>query len=275
MTIEDRIKGCIFGQAIGDALGLGTEFMSMEEVMRNYPQGLTDYAQIVQDRHRSGWKRGEWTDDTDMMLCIADAVIVDGGTVDYMHIARNFKAWAMGTPRGIGKNTFMVLSLADYLDDPIRAAAFMWRLSKHQSAANGGLMIIYDKGHMMSMDEICQIGDIYSAEIRRYLESDSMLSDYHLDSPKDMGYTLKALAVAMWAYFHAKSFEEGLVAIVNAGGDTDTNAAIACSILGAKFGFSSIPAKCVDGLVGKERLEVLCQDFAFLLTRFGGDMIRV
>lgn len=75
MTIQDRIKGCIFGQAIGDALGLGTEFMSKEEVMRNYPHGLTDYAQIVQDRHRSGWKRGEWPDDTDMMLCIADAVV--------------------------------------------------------------------------------------------------------------------------------------------------------------------------------------------------------
>lgn len=119
------------------------------------------------------------------------------------------------------------------------------------------------------MDEICQIGDIYSAEIRRYLESGSMLSDYHLDSPKDMGYTLKTLAVAMWAYFHAKSFEVGLVAIVNAGGDADTNAAIACSILGAKFGFSSIPTKYIDGLIGKEKLEVLCQDLYTILTKVG------
>lgn len=28
---EERIKGCVFGQAIGDALGLGTEFMSERE----------------------------------------------------------------------------------------------------------------------------------------------------------------------------------------------------------------------------------------------------
>ena len=51
------------------------------------------------------------------------------------------------------------------------------------------------------------------------------------------------------------SFEEGLLAVVNAGGDADTNAAVACAILGAKYGFHAIPKEYVDGLLYKETLD--------------------
>lgn len=70
-----------------------------------------------------------------------------------------------------------------------------------------------------------------------------------------MGYTLVTLSVALWAYWHATSFEEGLLAVVNAGGDADTNAAVACAILGAKFGFNSIPKEYVDGLIYRDQME--------------------
>ena len=69
-----------------------------------------------------------------------------------------------------------------------------------------------------------------------------------------MGYTLKTLAAAIWCLFHCNSFEEGLLAVVNAGGDADTNAAVTCSLLGARYGISAIPPKYIDGLVGKDKL---------------------
>ena len=40
--IYDRMMGCLYGNAIGDALGLGAEFMSRDEVRRFYPQGLKE-----------------------------------------------------------------------------------------------------------------------------------------------------------------------------------------------------------------------------------------
>ena len=96
--LKDRIKGVIYGQAIGDALGLGTEFMSKEEVKKCYPFGLSSYEQIEQDDHRVRWPKGAWTDDTEMMLCIAK-VIIQEGNINLTSIARYFKDWFNGNPR--------------------------------------------------------------------------------------------------------------------------------------------------------------------------------
>ena len=84
--IKDRMLGCLYGQAIGDALSLGSEFMNKDEVHRAYPDGLCKYEQIIQDAHRRRWPIGAWTDDTDMMLCILSAFengkVNEGGDAD-------------------------------------------------------------------------------------------------------------------------------------------------------------------------------------------------
>ena len=40
MITTDKFKGVIFGQAIGDALGLGTEGMTTEDMAWKYPNGI-------------------------------------------------------------------------------------------------------------------------------------------------------------------------------------------------------------------------------------------
>ena len=62
----------------------------------------------------------------------------------------------------------------------------------------------------------------------------------------DMGYTLKAMQVALWCVRRAADFEAALIAVVNAGGDTDTNGAVAGAVLGAHFGLEAIPKRWCD-----------------------------
>lgn len=56
-----------------------------------------------------------------------------------------------------------------------------------------------------------------------------------------MGWVLHALQNAFFELLHASSFEEGLVATVGRGGDTDTNGAIAGALLGARHGAADMP----------------------------------
>ena len=137
--INDRFLGTIFGQAVGDALGLSTEFMSKQEVDRFYPNGIEDYSQIVQDDHRRRWQRGDWTDDTDMMLCILDSFVACQ-KVDILDIARRFKEWMMNGGMGIGRHTYNVMALGDYTSNPQKAAEIIWKMGKKKAAANGAVM---------------------------------------------------------------------------------------------------------------------------------------
>ena len=138
-TIKERFLGTIFGQAVGDALGLSTEFMSKQEVDRFYPNGIEDYSQIVQDDHRRRWQRGDWTDDTDMMLCILDSFVACRKG-DILDIARRFKEWMMNGGMGIGRHTYNVMALGDYTSNPQKAAEIIWKMGKKKAAANGSVM---------------------------------------------------------------------------------------------------------------------------------------
>lgn len=296
-TIIDKLKGTIYGQAIGDALGLGTEGMTDEEIARKYPNGITHYKDIFQDRHRIRWQKGDWTDDTDMMLCIANAVIANK-RVNLTAIAQNFKDWADGEPMGIGENTYLALCLADYVEKPFEVSKMLWEMNNRESAPNGGLMRtsivgIFPKDIETHAADICRlthydlrcvgscvivstlihnliynnIGLPYNEIINLANKYDERIKEYvdlalsqdirtlRLQDEQSVGYTLKCLSVALWAYWHAKSFEDGLLTVVRAGGDADTNAAVASAILCAKYGYNSIPSEYKDGLIYREQLD--------------------
>ena len=112
----DQVRGIIYGQAIGDALGLGTEFLTKSEVKRYYPNGLTRYGAIIRDRHRRRWESGAWTDDTDQMLCIFDSLL-QKRAVDVLDIASRLYQWAAQGGMGIGNTVRTVLSDPEFLSE--------------------------------------------------------------------------------------------------------------------------------------------------------------
>ena len=82
-----------------------------------------------------------------------------------------------------------------------------------------------------------------------------------MDDEKSMEYTLRTLGAALWAYWHATSYKEGILKIVLLGGDADTNAAVAGAILGAKFEIDQIPEEWRNGLLYASMLYNKVQKF--------------
>ena len=89
---EDQFSGTMVGLAVGDALGLPTEFISRQRILERFgPQGLTDFAP------GHGHPAGTFTDDTQMSLAVADGLLeAEGEELDELLrcISSRFVAWA-------------------------------------------------------------------------------------------------------------------------------------------------------------------------------------
>ncbi|MEX0918005.1 MAG: ADP-ribosylglycohydrolase family protein [Candidatus Paceibacterota bacterium] len=87
----------------------------------------------------------------------------------------------------------------------------------------------------------------------------SRLNDQH-DLPYDPGaWPMRGTAefslyVALYALRHSNSFAEGIEIAVRVGGDTDTYAAIAGGLLGARYGYSGIPREWRNTILGHDQM---------------------
>ncbi|GAB2884755.1 ADP-ribosylglycohydrolase family protein [Streptomyces mayteni] len=77
---RSRVRGCLLGGAVGDALGAGVEFESIEAIReRHGAEGVDDYVPAY-------GRRGAITDDTQMTLFTVDGLI-------RAHVRRDTGAW--------------------------------------------------------------------------------------------------------------------------------------------------------------------------------------
>ena len=141
---QDRIRGTLYGQAIGDALGVQAEFIP--KVQLTLPTGNLKYKTTYHGA--TVWKPGEYTDDTSQAVCLLEAYLsgieISGRSSkllpDPLLIAHNFVRWVEEDGRGMGAHTYKVLTDMMYKHDPLTVSKYMWEQSGKESAPNGAVM---------------------------------------------------------------------------------------------------------------------------------------
>ncbi|KAG0322194.1 hypothetical protein BGZ97_008346 [Linnemannia gamsii] len=151
--LHDRIRGILYGNAVGDAYGLATEFMSKKNARHLYGNGPIAFGSepgypIWEDTHRSKWDRNDFTDDTDQLLLILQSLEqTRDGRLHATNFAKRLKEWSvigfpeLGTPpRGIGYTVGSTLTHPDFRFNPHKAAFDIWDSRGRSLAANGAVM---------------------------------------------------------------------------------------------------------------------------------------
>lgn len=264
--IHSRAQGALMGLAIGDALGAPVEFMTNGEITAKYG--------VLKEIAGGGWlrlKAGQVTDDTEMSLCIARAIVTAGGW-DLAGIADNFAGWLRSKPIDIGDTCRK--GIRNYmLKGEMEAPFNQW------DAGNGAAMrmapvALFTLGdeslltrcaveqarlthnHPLSDAACIYIGKLLHLAIlgfsksRMRRELEGLLSEhetFRFEPYRGLssGYVVDTMQTVFHYFFRGRDFEECLVGTVNQGGDADTAGAIVGMLAGGYYGMESIPRRWV------------------------------
>ncbi len=284
---RQQVIGALVGSVVGDALGAPFEFGPAGQFSERFPAPARGSA--TEMCGGQGWAPGEWTDDTQMALLVADSLLAHGGLAE-QDLWDRFVGWVDAGPADVGVQSRQVLgSSGDW-----RTAAREHFEAGHRAAGNGSIMrtvpaaIFFARaGAEVSVDAARRIsalthGDpaagagcaIYHRMIAAALDGDdplAVLPDALADVPAEHrplwaealdpdwspaqarqpnGAVWPTLGTAVWALRQGLSFEDAMRAVIDVGGDTDTVACVTGGLLGATYGVQAIPSRWTTPLTG-------------------------
>lgn len=272
-----RATAAFLGLALGDALGATTEFMTPTEIRTQY--------KVHRKLVGGGWlglKPGQVTDDTEMSLALARAVIQKNGW-DLHQIADNFVIWMRDKPIDIGstvrkgirlymnKGTLQVplnewdagngavmrmapVALVTLGDDLLlqHCTLEQARLTHHHELSDAGCLCI---GRMVQAAVLgADRFDLHT--LSRELTEEYPTFRFNNYKGYASGYIVDTLQTVFNYIFTTGSFEECLIGVVNQGGDADTTGAIAGMIAGALYGHEQLPRAWLKKLDCNVRREI-------------------
>jgi ADP-ribosyl-[dinitrogen reductase] hydrolase len=279
----NKIKGALYGVAIGDALGVTTEFLTKEEIQREY-----GFVREITGGGVFHFPRGAVSDDTDMTMAVARGILKNPQD-PIEAIGDEFLKWYASRPSDIGITIRTVLGI--YKGDWFEAAenAYENYLDK-KAAGNGTLMrclpiaLAYDdlekiesvsrKHSKMThydtlADDACVIynriaysvlrGKDLKEAIRDEIQGTIYESALSGEKPSCLqsGFVVDTMRWVLYWLLISDSFLDVVIGAANEGYDTDTVAAIAGGLAGLAYGFEELPKDYCEVLLVKNELDEL------------------
>jgi ADP-ribosyl-[dinitrogen reductase] hydrolase len=286
---RQRAVGCIVGSAVGDALGAPFEFGQPGEYSARFPRPVHGGIGEMIGNHI--WNPGQFTDDTEMGVIVAESLLARRG-IDADDQLTRFRAWGKGA-KDVGNLTREVFE--SRLRAPDAAYAVMTARDGYSTAGNGSLMraaagAVYfaAAGRAATIDAALKLSEVTHADplcqwavamqhelVRVALEGGDALAaiDEVVEMlPDDVravyqpllasswtpahggpgnGSAMGALTQAVWALRHNGDFAGVVTAVIELGKDTDSVAAVAGALAGATYGIQGIPMRWVTYLHGQ------------------------
>lgn len=257
---RDLMRSCIYGLAVGDALGVPYEFCE---------RGTFECTGMV-GGCTHGQPAGTWSDDTSMALCICSS-IKRFGHIDIADISDRFRGWLEdgdftcdGYVFDVGVTCKRAISTgvpAKSYDDCgngslMRTAplAMLNYLTSNKVRAVSAITHAHPVAEWSCVtlcDILCTIRNSGTPAKDDLSLRYGYIASRPVDAVKSDGYCEHTLEAALWCFLNTFSYTDCVLAAVNLGDDTDTTAAVAGAIAGVYYGFEAIPPKWVDQLRGK------------------------
>ena len=280
-----RARGALLGLVVGNQLGVPTEGKGAQAIREAFPQGVRDLAPppkgspfdddaamtllLADSLADKGdfdaedvaqrWVKWMNTDGRGIGFTTQRALrLIESGT-------KPFEAGrlAMG-PRSASNGAVMrclpvALRYHDNLDKLVRVSTQQAAITHADERCTWGAAAVnlatreLLHGNPYFLEEVLHRLRGGGAAPRALIEAIGRVaweqeSDLPLGVAAEAGYVVHCVEIAFWCAVHRPSLEEALIFLAEAGGDTDTNAAVAGGLLGARDGEAAIPPRWLDQL---------------------------
>jgi ADP-ribosylglycohydrolase len=291
-SLRDRYRGTLLGLAVGNALGLPVESWSKAEIRRRYPGGIReidpaeldlpwddDLAQAViiaeailehdtLDRGDLAARLTEWASSNGRGMGSQTRAVINALRHGMAPSEAARVVWERegGSAAGNGAVMRCAPVAMRWRTDEVRLRQESERSAEvtHHDPRCGWSAYAVNLaiagalgGRRTSIDSVAralvdaEVGPHTIRAVRR--AATPSIDGLELDG-SSIGFTLKAMQVGLWCLENGDDFEKTLLTVVHAGGDTDTNGAVAGAVLGAIHGVEAIPDRWVRGIPRAERL---------------------